>query len=181
MTVRDMVYAALFAALTAALGLLPMIAVPGLPVPIHAQSLGVMLAGGVLGAKRGGLAMLVFMALVAAGLPLLSGGRGGIGIFFGPTGGFALGYIPGAFVTGWFVERFWSRLNFVAALVACAIGGIGMVYLLGIPWLAMVAKISFAKAATGSMAFVPGDLVKAVLAALVAVSMKKSYPMIGRR
>ena len=97
MTVKDMVYAALFAALTAALGLLPMVAVPGLPVPIHAQSLGVMLAGGVLGAKRGGLAMLVFMALVAAGLPLLSGGRGGIGIFLGPTGGFALGYIPGAF------------------------------------------------------------------------------------
>ncbi len=180
MTVKDMVYAALFAALTAALGLLPMVAVPGLPVPIHAQSLGVMLAGGVLGAKRGGLAMLVFMALVAAGLPLLSGGRGGIGIFLGPTGGFALGYIPGAFIAGWFIERFWSRLNFVTAFIACAIGGIGVVYLLGIPWLGAVAKIGLVKAATGSMAFIPGDLIKAALGAIVAVSMKKSYPMIGK-
>lgn len=180
MTVKDMVYAALFAALTAALGLLPMVAVPGLPVPIHAQSLGVMLAGGVLGAKRGGLAMLVFMALVAAGLPLLSGGRGGIGIFLGPTGGFALGYIPGAYVVGWLIERFWSRLNYFSAFLACVIGGVGVVYLLGIPWLALVAKISFAKAATGSIAFIPGDLVKAVVGAIVAVSMKKAYPMIRR-
>jgi biotin transport system substrate-specific component len=178
MTVKDMVYAALFAALTAALGLLPMVAVPGISAPITAQSLGVMLAGSVLGAKRGGLAMLVFMALVAAGLPLLAGGRGGIGVFMGPTGGFAIGYILGAFITGWLTERMWARFDFVRALVACIIGGIGVVYLLGIPWLGAVAKIGLTKAAIGSTAFIPGDILKAVLASVIAVAIKKAYPMV---
>jgi len=176
-----MVYAALFAAVTAALGLIPMIAVPGISAPITAQSLGVMLAGSVLGAKRGGLAMLVFMALVAAGLPLLSGGRGGFGIFLGPTGGFAIGYIFGAFLVGWLTEHMWSKYNFARAMLACVIGGIGVVYLLGIPWLAAVAKISMAKAATGSLAFIPGDLIKAVIASMVAVAVKKSYPIVKGR
>jgi len=175
-----MVYAALFAAVTAALGLLPMIAVPGLSTPITAQSLGVMLAGSILGAKRGGLALLVFMALVAAGLPLLAGGRGGIGVFMGPTGGFAIGYILGAFVTGWITERVWHKYNFFYAMVACIIGGIGMVYLLGIPWLGAVAKLGLVKAAYGSLAFVPGDLLKAVVASFVAVSVKKAYPVMSR-
>jgi len=179
MSVKDMVYAALFAAVTAALGLLPMIPVlPG--VPITAQSLGVMLAGSILGAKRGALALLVFTALAAAGLPLYAGGRGGIGLFLGPTGGYALGYVLGAFVTGWLVERMWSGLNTFKAFVACIVGGIGMVYLLGIPWLAAVAKISLAKAFIGSMAFVPGDLIKAILAAFVAMAIKKAYPIIKK-
>ncbi|MBN2752797.1 MAG: biotin transporter BioY [Rhodospirillaceae bacterium] len=179
MSVKDMVYAALFAALTAALGLLPMIPVlPG--VPVTAQSLGVMLSGAILGAKRGLMAQAVFMALVAAGLPLLAGGRGGIGIFLGPTGGFAIGYILGAFVTGWLVERMWYGLNTMKAFSACVVGGIGMVYLLGIPWLGAVSKIGLAKAATSSMIFLPGDLIKAVLAAMLAVAVKKAYPIIKR-
>ncbi len=178
MTVKDMVYASLFAALTAALGLLPMIAVPGVSAPITAQSLGVMLAGSILGAKRGGLSMLIFIALVAAGLPLLAGGRGGIGIFMGATGGFAIGYILGAFVTGWLTEWMWSRFNFFRAYVASVIGGIGIVYLLGVPWLAAVSKISLSNAAVGSLVFIPGDILKAVLASVIAVSVKKAYPMI---
>jgi len=180
MSVKDMVYAALFAAVTAALGLLPMIAVPGISAPITAQSLGVMLAGSILGAKRGGLALLVFTALAAAGLPLYAGGRGGIGLFLGPTGGFAIGYIPGAFVVGWMVAAMWTRLNVGKAFLACVIGGIGVVYLLGVPWLAYAAKISFHKALIGSMAFIPGDLIKAALAAFVAVSIKKAYPIIKK-
>lgn len=180
MTVKDMVYAALFAAVTAALGLLPMVVVPMVAAPITAQSLGVMLSGGVLGAKRGGLAQAAFMALVAAGLPLLAGGRGGIGIFLGPTGGFAIGYILGAFLTGWLTERMWNRLNPVKAFVACVAGGIGMVYLLGIPWLGAVAKVGLYEAFVGSMVFLPGDLLKAALAAMVVVTVKKAYPIIKR-
>ena len=180
MTVKDMVYAALFAALTAALGLLPMVVVPGITAPVTVQSLGVMLSGGVPGAKRGALAQAVFMALVVAGLPLLAGGRGGIGIFIGPTGGFAIGYVLGAFVTGWLTERLWVGLNLPRAALACVVGGIGMVYLLGIPWMGAVARIGLAKAAMGSLVFLPGDLVKAVLAAMVIVAVKKAHPIIKR-
>jgi biotin transport system substrate-specific component len=180
MTVKDMVYAALFAAVTAALGLLPMVVVPMVAAPITAQSLGVMLSGGILGAKRGALAIAVFTALAAAGLPLYAGGRGGIGLFLGPTGGFALGYILGAFLTGWLTERMWNRLNTVKAFLACVAGGIGMVYLLGIPWLGAVARIGLYKAFVGSMVFLPGDLLKAMLAAVIVVAIRKAYPIIRR-
>ena len=69
-------------------------------------------------------AIVLFLALVAVGLPLLSGGRGGLGVFFGPTAGFLLSWPVGAFVTGWLTERFWKRLNFAHLLGACAVGGI---------------------------------------------------------
>ena len=62
-------------------------------------------------------------------------------------GGFALGYVLGAFLTGWLTERMWSRLNAVKAFVAGVAGGIGMVYLLGIPWLGAVAFSTFRLAA----------------------------------
>src|SRR5690606_14656561 len=101
---RNIAHIALFAAMIAALGLVPQITL-GFGVPITAQSLGVMLAGAVLGARKGAAATILLLLLVALGLPLLSGGRGGLGVFVSPTGGFALGFILAAFVTGLFVER----------------------------------------------------------------------------
>ena len=80
MSTKDIVYIALFAAVMAVLGLFPPITLPISGVPVTAQSLGPMLAGAILGARRGGLSILLFVALVALGLPLLSGGRGGFGI-----------------------------------------------------------------------------------------------------
>ncbi len=180
MSTRDITLIALIAALTAALGLFPKITVPvAAGVPITAQSLGVMLAGGLLGARRGALAMLLFLALVAIGLPLLAGGRGGLGVFVGPSGGFLLGWVLGAFACGVIVQRFWLRLNYPYALLACLLGGVLMVYLPGIPWLAFAAEIPLAKAAIGSLAFVPGDCVKALLAAAMVVTVKRSYPLLG--
>ncbi|MEM7291944.1 MAG: biotin transporter BioY [Pseudomonadota bacterium] len=179
MSTRDITLIALFAALTAALGLFPKITVPiAAGVPITAQSLGVMLAGGVLGARRGALAMLLFLVLVAVGLPLLAGGRGGLGVFVGPSGGFLLGWIIGAFACGWLVERFWERLNFAYALIACVVGGIVLVYLPGIPWLSFAAELPMSKAILGSLAFVPGDCIKAVIAAAIVVTVKRSYPLL---
>ena len=90
---RNLTHIALFAALIAVLGLIPKIDLPG-GVPITAQSLGIMLCRTVLGSKRGALAVLLFLALALAGLPLLAGGRGGIrsvcqpdcGVFGGLSG-----------------------------------------------------------------------------------------------
>jgi biotin transport system substrate-specific component len=98
---------ALFAALIAILGLIPKIdLVSG--VPITMQSLGIMLCGTVLGARRGALAAGLFLALVAAGAPLLSGGRGGLGVFLGPSVGYLLGFPLAAFAAGWIVQRWQS-------------------------------------------------------------------------
>src|SRR5689334_16218715 len=105
MTTRDLVLSALFAAIIVALGLLPPISIGIIPVPITAQSLGVMLAGVVLGAKRGAVAVLIVVVLVAIGLPVLSGGRGGLPVFAGPTAGFFIGWIFAAYVTGYLSER----------------------------------------------------------------------------
>ena len=178
MKTRDLAYIALFAAIVAALGLLPPVPVPGLPVPITAQTLGVMLAGSVLGARRGGLAMLVFLAVVAVGAPVLSGGRGGLSVFYGPSAGFLYSWPIAAVVIGLLTQLFWRRYNFPWALVANLIGGVLVIYAIGIPFLSLFGHIPLSAAFTGSMAFVPGDLVKAVAASLVAVAVAKAYPVI---
>jgi len=175
---RDIVYIALFAALMAAINLVPAFQVGFLPVPITAQTLGVMLAGALIGAKRGALAILLFVLLVALGLPLLAGGHGGLSVFFGPTAGFIISWPFAAFVTGWLTEKNWRRMNAVWFFVFAAIGGIGIVYLIGIPWLAMVANLSLVDAAKGSLIFVPGDLIKAAVAAVIAETVRRSYPLL---
>lgn len=118
METRDTVFIATFAAITAALAVFPPMTLPVVGVPITAQSLGAILAGGVLGARRGGLSMILFLILVAIGLPLLSGGRGGFGVFMRPTGGFLLGWVVTAVVVGLLVERLWQRLGYVTAFLA---------------------------------------------------------------
>src|ERR1035438_6759714 len=107
---RDLALVASFAALIAVLGLPGGIPVFGNAVPVTLQTLGVMLAGSILGWKRGALSVLVLLVLVAAGLPLLSGGRGGLGVFAGPSVGYLIGWVLGGAgvggvgegrVTGW--------------------------------------------------------------------------------
>lgn len=185
MNTRDIVLVALFAAIVVVLGLMPPITLGVIPVPITLQTLGVMLAGVVLGGKRGALACVLVVLLVTIGLPVLSGGRGGLGVIAGPSGGFLLGWIPGAFLTGYLAERFVRAGAGVARQVAVfflssVAGGIAVVYAVGIPWLATVGGLGFAKAAIGSLAFVPGDLAKAVVAALVARGVERSYPVLPR-
>jgi biotin transport system substrate-specific component len=169
--VKSLVRCAMFAALIAALGLLPPLPVPIIPVPITAQTLGVMLAGAVLGPKRGAFAVLIFLGVVLLGFPLLSGGRGGLGVFFGPSAGFLLGWPVGAFVVGVLAGTTLPRL-----LLACVVGGIGAVYSFGVPWMAVVANLSITQALVASAAFLPGDIVKAVLAALAAQGIHRGYP-----
>ncbi|KPQ09024.1 MAG: ECF-type biotin uptake system substrate-binding component BioY [Saliniramus fredricksonii] len=176
----ELVHIALFAAIIAVLGLVPAIPIPFLPVPITAQTLGVMLAGTVLGSWRGMLAVLVFIALVAMGMPLLPGGRGGLPVFLEPTAGFLLTWPIGAFVIGWLMQRFGREGAFVPAFLASLVGGIVVIYAGGIAWLDLVAGIPLQIAATGVLAFVPGDLIKAAAAASVASSVHRVYPSLAR-
>jgi biotin transport system substrate-specific component len=180
---RDIVLVALFAAIIVALGLVPPLALGFVPVPITLQTLGVMLAGAILGPVRGALTCLLVVLLVVIGLPVLAGGRGGLGVVAGPTGGFLLGWVPGAFVAGWLVQRFTrakaagTARRIAALFAACVIGGILVVYAVGIPWLAVAAGFGLPRAALGTLTFVPGDLIKAVIAAIVASSVQRAYPM----
>jgi biotin transport system substrate-specific component len=171
---RNLSHIALFAALIAVLGLIPKIDLAA-GVPITAQSLGIMLCGTVLGAKRGALAVLLFLALVAAGLPLLAGGRGGLGVFASPSVGYLIGFPVAAFVTGWLMERSTLPVG-LAAGAAAVIGGIGVLYVFGIIGMSVMLGKTLPEAAFLGMAFLPGDVVKAVLAGLVTQSLARMRP-----
>jgi len=171
---RNLTHIALFAALIAVLGLVPKIDLAA-GVPITAQSLGIMLCGTVLGARRGALAVILFLVLVAAGLPLLSGGRGGLGVFASPSAGFLIGFPVAAFVAGFVMERTTLSPGF-AATAASVIGGIGVLYIFGIIGLSAMLGKTLTEASYLAMAFLPGDAAKAVLAGLVTQSLARMRP-----
>ncbi|HEX4816914.1 MAG TPA: biotin transporter BioY [Nonomuraea sp.] len=172
----DLARVAVFAALIAVLGLPGSVNVFGNLVPVTLQTLGVMLAGAILGTWRAALAVAVLLVLVAAGLPLLAGGRGGLGVFVAPSAGFLIGWLPGAAVTGWLVERAGRDPGIGQLVVACVAGGIGVVYLFGIPVQALVTGMPLGAAAWLSLSFLPGDLIKAALASTVARGTQRAYP-----
>ncbi|NJC99649.1 biotin transporter BioY [Candidatus Erwinia dacicola] len=176
MSTRDIVYIALFAAITAALGLFPAFSLTVIAVPITAQTLGPMLAGAIAGAKRGALALVLFVLLVAIGLPLLAGGRGGLGIFLGPSGGFILAWPLAALLIGWLYQRHLRSLTPVKELLILALGGVVLIYSAGIPWIALVARLPVKQVALGSLGFLPGDIVKVVLAVLIVRAVRRAYP-----
>lgn len=172
---RNVVFIALFAALIAALGLIPKITLAG-GVPITAQSLGIMLCGTILGAKRGALAATLFVALVLIGLPLLAGGRGGIGLLATASVGFIIGFPIAAFVTGFIVEKFKGKNLTLTAILAAIGGGIIALYIPGIIGWATVAGKSIIDVAIACLVFIPGDLIKAILAGVITAVLYKARP-----
>lgn len=173
---RDLALVATFAGLIAALGLVPAVAPFGFPVPVTIQSFGIMVTGAVLGARRGAAAVLLFLALVALGLPLLSGGRGGLGVFAGPSTGYLIGFPIGAFLTGWLVYRGGAPYRLWWGLASVIAGGIVVLYAFGIPLTAWRAGISLRAAFVGSLFFLLGDSIKAVVAAVVVKGVHRAYP-----
>jgi len=181
-TPRDLALIATFAGIVAALGVIPAVYPVGLAVPITAQSMGVMLAGSILGARRGFGALLLFLALVAAGLPLLAGGRGGLGVFVGASVGFLLAYPLCAGIIGWLVERGGPSYRLVWGVVANVIGGIVVLYAAGIVGMVLVLDIGVWQAIVLNAWFLLFDSVKVVLAAVVARGVHAAYPgLLGTR
>lgn len=172
---KNVTLIALFAALIAALGLIPKIDL-FFGVPITAQSLGIMLCGTILGAKRGALAVLLFLLLVAIGLPLLAGGRGGLGVFASPTVGFLIGFPIAAFVTGLITEKWRTGPVWLSAGVAAVVGGIIVLYAFGIPGMAIMLDKTLVESTALITAFIPGDVIKAALAGMLTAALVKVRP-----
>lgn len=170
---RDLARVAVFAALIAALGLMGPIPVPGL-VPITAQTLGVMLAGTVLGWKRGAAAVGIVLILVAIGLPVLAGGGGGFGSFFGATGGYLIGWLFGAAVAGAIAHS--GPLSWWRVGLGALIGGIPAIYAFGLPVQSLVAGQPLGVSALQSVVFLPGDAVKVVVATFLTLVLARAYP-----
>lgn len=175
-TSRDLALIAVFAGIIAVLGLIPAMYPFGQAVPITAQSLGVMLCGAILGPKRGAGAVLLFLALVAIGLPLLAGGRGGLGVFASPTIGYLIGFPVAAWVIGAGVFAAGAPYRIVVGLVAALVGGVVVLNAIGILGMMWRADLSFGTALKAAAVFMPGDVVKAVLTALIARGVHAAYP-----
>lgn len=173
---RDLALIASMAALMFVLGVPGALYPFGPAVPITLQNMGVMLVGALVGWKRGGLSVLLFLALAAIGLPVLAGGRGGLAVFVGPTSGFLLGWLLGAMAVGALVQLAAQRLTTMRIAVAVAVGGIGVVHLFGIPGMMWRAGLSFQAALVADLVFLPGDIIKAIVATVVAGAVHQALP-----
>ena len=165
---------AVFAAIIVVLGVPG--AIPVFAVPITLQTLGVMLAGLVLGPWRGLASVAVVVALTAAGLPVLAGGRGGLGVFASPTAGYLIGWLAGVVVVGLVARVGADRPVIWRTALASVVGGILVIYAFGIPVQALVMGVGIGDAIVQSLVFLPGDLAKAALATVVVATLWKAYP-----
>ena len=165
---RGFVYAALFGALTAA-GAFIVIPLP--PVPMTAQTFFLNVAALLLGGTLGAASQLIYVMLGVVGMPVFAGGKAGLGVLFGPTGGYLLGFIIAAFVVGT-VNKIKKNAGTLWNIFSMTIGML-IIYTLGSLQLALVAKMSFTKALTvGVLPFLPGDVIKILLAAAVCSRLK---------
>jgi biotin transport system substrate-specific component len=140
------------------------LAVPLWPVPITGQTLAVLVVGSTLGVTRGALSMVLYAVLGLVGLPVFSDGASGVSVIAGPTGGYIVGFIFAAALTGWLAERKWDRkiLRGVLAFVA----GTVVTFAFGLPWLSFALQANLQQTLEwGLYPFIVGGIVKALLAA----------------
>jgi biotin transport system substrate-specific component len=162
----DIVLVAAGAALTA---IAAQISIPLQPVPITGQTLAVLLVGVTLGATRGGLALLLYAILGIVGLPVFSDHTSGWGVIAGPTGGYIIGFIFAAILTGWLAQREWDR-KLLRNLLAFLAGSV-IPFAFGLPWLAVaLGQLGYPNdlnsvLVAGFYPFIVGGLIKAVVGA----------------
>ncbi|MEA3310216.1 MAG: biotin transporter BioY [Chloroflexota bacterium] len=137
---------------------------PFSPVPVTGQTLMVLLIGASLGRKRGTATLLAYLAEGLVGLPVFAQGGLGWAYLLGPTGGYLFGMVAAAYLVGWLAERGWDRKPSTTAVAM--LGGNLAIYALGVTWLALFTGWN-AALPLGLLPFIPGDLLKIVLATLL--------------
>lgn len=134
------------------------------PVPVTGQTLAVTVIGAMYGWRLGAVTVIAWLALAAAGAPLLAGGTAGVARFTGATGGYLFAFPFAAALMGWLGEQGWTR-RFGSALAAMLLGN-ALCLMVGASWLAAFAgpAAAFAK---GVLPFLPGALLKSFVGALL--------------
>lgn len=179
---RDLSLISVFAAFIAVCAIMPSFPVGAGGVPITFQTLAIYIAALVLGGKRGGLATLLYVVVGLIGLPVFSGFKGGIGSLAGGSGGYLIGFAPGALIIGLIAYQAsrgrrsaaslavgYAVAVLIGYLVITVFGVAGMMFNLGLP---------MGKAIIATFPFIPGDIIKGVLAVLVALSVHKAFPQL---
>ncbi|MBM4340242.1 MAG: biotin transporter BioY [Deltaproteobacteria bacterium] len=170
---RMVVLASLMAALMAVGAY---IHIPIGPVPIVLTNLFVLLSGLLLGSRWGLASVGLYLLVGTIGMPVFYGGKGGLAHILGPTGGYLFGFAFSAWLTGFISER--SRHSLIGGIMGVIIGSLS-VYCFGVPWLKMIANMSWNKAwMVGMIPFLPGDAVKAVVAIVLTRAVR---PMLNRQ
>jgi biotin transport system substrate-specific component len=171
-----LVWTALMAALVAVGAYLQL---PLGPVPFSLQVFFVLLSGFILGPVQGAMALILYAAAGLVGLPVFSGGKAGLAHILGPSGGYIIGFIFCAALSGLARVQPAEKLTWLGGLLWGGLGLAGL-YVLGVARLMMVLQIDMAKALSiGFITFIPGDLVKLVLAVLVCRYLAQ-YRMLPR-
>jgi biotin transport system substrate-specific component len=174
-TTRDLAQIAVFAALIVVLGLPGQLTIGSAGVPITLQTLGVMLAGALLGWRKGALSVLVVIVIGLA-LPVLAGGRTTLTSLAGPTAGFLIGWIPAVIVIGLLTAAMMPRYRVLPGLLVNILGGIVVIYAVGVAGMLLRTDLTLGAAIAANGAFLPGDLLKAVVTAVVAAQVHKARP-----
>jgi len=150
------------------------------PVPITGQTFGVLMLAALLGSRRGGLAVLAYLAEGACGLGVFASGRAGLAVFASPTGGYLIGFVFSALLVGFLAERGWDR-RAGTTILAMVFGNV-VIYAFGLLWLCVLlfaGRLSSGSAgllAVGLYPFIIGDVFKIFLAALLLPAGWKLIP-----
>ena len=168
---------AVIAVMTAVICILAPISIPIGPVPISLGTLAVLLSVYVLGMKRSVIAIVLYLLIGLVGVPVFSGFSGGAAKLAGPTGGYLIGYIPMVLIAGLVIDRYYkNRIISIIGMIAATV----VLYAIGTAWLAYSAGMDFPAAlAAGVIPFIPLDLVKIVIAALLGPVLKTRLEKAG--
>ena len=170
----------------AVVAVLAQVTIPLPLVPITGQTLGVLLVGAALGSRRGAAALAAYMVAGLAGAPVFAEFTGGPATLLSPSFGFVIGFVPAAFLAGWFAERAWDRRPVLA--MAGFVAASAVPFLVGVPYLAMILNAVMGAGAgvgdvlaAGLWPFIPGGLVKAALAAVLIPAAWKGVRALDTR
>jgi len=141
--------------------------VPMVPVPMSLQTLAISVIGLTYGARLAAVTLLAYLAQGAMGMPVFAGGGAGLVYMMGPTGGYLVGFVAMAWLTGWMVEHGFGR-GFLRLFVAAFVPAM-LLFIPGALWLWAITPLDMAGAvAAGVTPFLLGGIVKSVIAAMVA-------------
>ena len=171
---RDILSVALFSALTA-IGSIIRIPIPFSPVPITLQTLFTYMSGAVLGGSLGALSQLIYILVGISGLPVFAGGNAGPSVLIGPTGGYLVGFVAGAFVIGKMTEA--KKNPGFLWLLTCMMVGTAIIYTSGVIQLMNYMKIGLDKAIIiGVTPFIAWDVLKMLVAAYTTHRIRRMLP-----
>lgn len=181
-SLTDLALIAVFAGLICAFTLAPAIPVGPVMVPITLQTLAVGITALILGPWRGFAATCLYVLLGLVGLPVFAGGAAGLGILVRPSAGYLLSFPISALVIGFLARYFATRFGGNAGkrvlwfIVAGLIGSLLIVHPMGVVGMTLNSKLDLGGAALADLLYWPGDLIKTVLAAVIAVAVHRAFP-----